>query len=299
VAMSPRSEPLLWIQLLGVGVLPLELLLLLLVLAGSDPGPVPALERLLCWGLGGLGSTLLLWHRPADVWSLLLLQTPLRARRPLQQSLSRLQQDLLPRLMLAPGGLAGLPLLWWLDDHAAMAAPFSPVAGSPRLVALLLASLLLALMVWQWQQLVQALWLLSRPAAAVVASRPMSLEDLEQQRLCLGLPLLLPEPLVLGPGPSPAAGGTPGGSPAAMPSVPGISGDDGPPEGDSEPAPTRTDATQDVATGMVPSAGLRTAPPRQELAPGPGTSTAAVPAAVDPEQTAEQQQGDDLDQQIL
>jgi hypothetical protein len=64
-------------------------------------------------------------------------------------------------------------------------------------VALLLAALLLAVMLWQWQQLVQSLWLLSRKAETVAGTPPLSLAELEQQRLCLGLPLLLPEPLKL------------------------------------------------------------------------------------------------------
>ena len=50
-----RREPLLWLQLLGLAVLPLETALLLLVLAGADPGPLPGLERLFTWALGALG----------------------------------------------------------------------------------------------------------------------------------------------------------------------------------------------------------------------------------------------------
>ncbi len=194
--MNPRSEPLLWLQLIAVGVLPLEALLLLLLLAGSDPGPVPALERLLCWGLGALLPALGLWRRPADVWSLLLLQTPLRARRPLQQRLSALQEAVALRLGLGSGSALLLALLWWSDDHAAIAGPFSPLAESPRLVGLLLAALLLALMLWQWQQLLQSLWLLSRSTGAIAAATPMTKRDLELRRLCLGLPLLLLSPLL-------------------------------------------------------------------------------------------------------
>lgn len=189
--MHARSEPLLWLQLIAVGVLPLEALLLLLLLAGSDPGPVPALERLLCWGLGGLLPALGLWRRPADVWSLLLLQTPLRARRPLQQRLSALQEVPALRLGLVAGSALLLALLWWSDDHAAIAGPFSPLAASPRLVALLLAALLLAVMLWQWQQLLQSLWLLSRSPGAIAAAAPLCTRELEARRLCLGLPLLL------------------------------------------------------------------------------------------------------------
>jgi hypothetical protein len=193
--VTPRSEPLLWLQLIGLGVLPLEALLLLLLLAGSDPGPLPALERLLCWALGVLAPALLLWRQPADVWSLLLVQTPLRVRRDLQQRLSRLQEALPLRLGLAAGVALALPLLWWIDDHAALAGAWSPLAATPRLGALLLASLLLALMLWQWQQLLQALWLLSRPPGQLAAATPMGQQELESGRLCLGLPLLLPAPL--------------------------------------------------------------------------------------------------------
>lgn len=212
--MPARSEPLLWVQLLGAGVFPMEGLLLLLLLAGSDPGPVPALERLLCWGLGALAPTLLLWRRPADVWSLLLLQTPLRARRPLQQRLSRLQDNLGLRLALAVAAVISLPLLWWLDEHAAVASSLSPLAGSPRLVVLLLSALLLALMLWQWQQLLQALWLLTRSPEVVAAARPMPQAELEEQRLCLGLPLLLLDPLQLVAAPAVAPRGS--AAPAAV-----------------------------------------------------------------------------------
>ena len=197
--MPARSEPLLWVQLIGAGVFPLEGLLLLLVLAGSDPGPVPGLERLLCWALGALAPSVLLWRRPADVWSLLVLQTPLRARRPLQQRLSRLQDNRGLRVGLAVAGASSLPLLWWLDEHAAVASSLSPLQDSPRLVGLLLAALLLALMLWQWQQLLQSLWLLTRSADTVAAAKPMPQAELEEQRLCLGLPLLLLDPLQLDP----------------------------------------------------------------------------------------------------
>jgi hypothetical protein len=193
--VTPRSEPLLWLQLIGLGVLPLEALLLLLLLAGSDPGPLPALERLFCWALGVLAPALLLWRQPADVWSLLLLQTPLRVRRDLQQRLSRLQEALPLRLGLAAGVALALPLLWWIDDHAALAGASSPLAAIPRLGALLLASLLLALMLWQWQQLLQALWLLNRSPEQLAAASPMNQRELETGRLCLGLPLLMPAPL--------------------------------------------------------------------------------------------------------
>jgi len=102
-----RREPLLWLQLLGLAALPLEAAALLLVLAGADPGPLPGLERLFCWALGAAGPAVLLWRLPPDLWSLLLLQVPLKGRRPDQLRLSALQGALPLRLLAA----AGAPLL--------------------------------------------------------------------------------------------------------------------------------------------------------------------------------------------
>ncbi|MEB3199747.1 MAG: low-complexity tail membrane protein [Synechococcaceae cyanobacterium] len=192
---APRTEPLLWCQLLGIGALPLEGLLLLLLLAGSDPGPWPWLERALVWSLGVLAPAVLLWNRPADVWSLLLLSTPQRGRRDLQRRLSALQGSLPLRLALLLGAAGLLPLLSWLDRWSVLASSLALLPDSPRLVALLLSVGVLAVMLWQWQQLLQAVWLLSRPARVIAATPPLSGESLAAGRLCLGLPLLLPDPL--------------------------------------------------------------------------------------------------------
>ncbi|MEB3270209.1 MAG: low-complexity tail membrane protein [Synechococcus sp.] len=304
-AMPPRSEPLLWIQLLGAGLLPLEALLLLLLLAGADPGPLPGLERLLCWGLGGLATTLLLWRRPADVWSLLLIQTPVRARRPLQQRLSRLQEQLLLRIGLALLAALSLPLLWWLDEHAAVAAPIAPLAGAPRLVVLILAAVLLAVMLWQGQQLLQALWLLSRSPEQISAARPLSQAELEEQRICLGLPLLLLNPLPLSAVPSPAGSTTPGRPPADVAAAAG----DGPAvaapapaRSPASPAPTngptndpptsRSQGDQTPAAEPSPRDPLIAAEPQSnhEPTPAPDPSPAAEPDANEPVATPDELQ---------
>ena len=188
---SARLEPLLWLQLLAFGVLPLELLLILLLLAGADPGPFPALERLFAWGLGCLAPAVLLWKRPPDVWSLLLLQAPLRGRREGQRRLSRLQTPQLLKVLALGWAAAGLPLLWVLDRWAALAGPQALLPTSPRLLDLLLAAGVLAVLVWQGHQVLQALWLLSRPPEAIAAAMPMDAGEMDSSRLSLGLPLLL------------------------------------------------------------------------------------------------------------
>ena len=159
--MKPRHEPLLWLQCLALGAIPLELLLIRLVLAGADPGPVPPVERLLVWAIAVLAPAAALWKRPADWGSLLLVRVPLKERDPEQQALSANQGNLLSRASVAVAAVGLLPLLWWLDDSAVLASEFSPVLGQSRLVTLLLSIPVLALIVWQVQQLSQALgWLL-------------------------------------------------------------------------------------------------------------------------------------------
>jgi hypothetical protein len=92
---------------------------------------------------------------------------------------------------LAFGTLLLLPMLWWIDNHAALANPYSPLSASPRLLALLLSAAVLAVMLWQWQQLLQSLWLLSRPSDAIPLLPAMTNETMAAERLSLGLPILL------------------------------------------------------------------------------------------------------------
>jgi len=192
-----RREPLLWLQLLGLAALPLEALLLILVLAGADPGPFPGFERVLAWALGSLAPAVLFWRLPPDLWSLLLVQVPLRGRRTEQLRLSALQSALPVRVIAAAGAALLLPLLWQLDAGAGLAWAWSPLSASPRLVVLLVSVPLLALMQWQWHQLIQTLWLLTRPEALVDQTLPLTQVQAAECRLNLGIPLLLLPPLTI------------------------------------------------------------------------------------------------------
>lgn len=293
--MTPRSEPLLWLQLIGLGALPLEALLLLLLLAGNDPGRLPALEHLFTWAIGALLPAVLLFRRPADPFSLLLVMTPVRARRELQRRLAALQEDLLPRIALGFGAVAALPLLIWCDQQAAQAAALAPLDGSPRLVALLLAALLLALMLWQWHQAIQSLWLLSRSAAALAAVSPLSTTEIEERRLCLGLPLLLPDPLQESPAAAPrsqpataAASPTPPSPPPAQRS-PEASTDPAPAPAETPESPVQAEAAeasaQAEAVGAVATADQSGTALEQAQTAAP-QEQALESAPLDQEQTA-------------
>ena len=189
--MKPRLEPLLWLQCLALGAIPLELLLIRLVLAGADPGPVPPVERLLVWAIGVLAPAAALWKRPADWGSLLLVRVPLKERDQEQQALSAKLGGLISRSSVAVAAIGSLPLLWWLDDSAVLASEFSPVLGQSRLVTLLISIPLLALMVWQVQQLSQALgWLLPSQNQPDQAASPQTSAATDQQHTSFGLQIL-------------------------------------------------------------------------------------------------------------
>ena len=188
--MQSRREPLLWLQCLAIGVIPLELLLIRLLLAGADPGPVPMVERLLIWGVGTVAPAIALWQRPADWGSLLLLRCPVASRSSDQLRLSASEGTWGSRSALVGCTALLLPLLWWLDESAGLIHEFSPLQDSSRLVSLLLTAPLLALLVWQVQQLVQALLLLIQVPQNDSTAEAWSVEQLRQQRTSLGLQIL-------------------------------------------------------------------------------------------------------------
>ncbi|CAK6694744.1 low-complexity tail membrane protein [Synechococcus sp. CBW1107] len=291
--MNPaRREPLLWLQLLGLAALPLEALLLLLVLAGADPGPFPGFERVLAWALGGLSPAALFWRLPPDLWSLLLVQVPMRGRRPEQLRLSALQGTLPLKLLAVAGAPLLLPMLWWADANAGLAWAWSPLSASPRLVVLLVSVPLLALMLWQWQQLIQAVWMLTRPASLVEQTLPLTQVDAGETRLNTGLPLLLLPPLTLEVPPTPQE------APAVEI------------EPEPSPEPIASDESSDInEVSNLPHADLddvavdqpEPAEPEQDAnddqggAPGSDTTVVDTGVAITPEQSAEEHKSSDLD----
>ena len=329
-----RREPLLWLQLLGLAALPLEVAALLVVLAGADPGPLPGLERIFAWALGALGPAVLFWKLPPDLWSLLLLQVPLRGRRPDQLRLSALQTALPLKLLAAAGAPLLLPLLWWTDRAAGLAWSVSPFTTTPRVLVLLVAAALLALMLWQWQQLLQALWMLSRPAPQVAQTLPLSSTDAAERRLNIGLPLLLLPPLAAPDAPIAARAPAPAPTPAVTPTEladPPVPDEREPelkehtadhhepaaaPEPPEAPETTAHASDQAAPAEAIPAtteAVQHAEPSEQAEADGttqgdsetdPASDSAAtgavdsIPVAIEPEQGAEQGESSNLDQQI-
>ncbi len=277
--------------------MPLEALLLLLVLAGADPGPLPGFERVLAWALGALAPAVLFWRLPPDLWSLLLLQVPLRGRRPEQLRLSALQTALPLKLLAASGAALLLPLVWLMDAKAGLAWAWSPLSASPRLVVLLVSLPLLALMQWHWHQLMQTLWLFTRPEAEVEQTLPLTQAQAADDRLNLGLPLLLLPPLEMAtpaPQPEPSTKAEPAPEPTPQPEPelqPAQEPTAEPVAVESEtPAEQTTPEPIDSATEAVPDE------PVEE--PDSGDLVVNAGVAVAPEETAEEHESPKLDSEV-
>ena len=110
-----------------------------------------------------------------------------------QQQLSASQGGLSSTVAFAIGAAGLLPVIWFLDDSAGLIHELSPVQGSSRLVTLMLCVPLLALIVWQLQQLVQAVILLSSEGSQPI--KPLDSEQLHEERTSFGLQLLRLAPL--------------------------------------------------------------------------------------------------------
>ena len=277
--MSPRNEPLLWLQLVAIGAIPLELQLLRLILAGSDLGPVPSVERLLCWGIAVVAPAILLWRRPADWGSLLLVRQPLKGRTSWQRKLSGFQDNLLLKLVGAAGAVLLLALFWWADRSSLLVADLSPFRSGQRLQSLLIATPLLAVIVWQWHQLVQSIWLLTRPSLSIDKSEAMSERQLEDSRCSLGLNLLRLETLDWH---------TPD---LQRPEV------DEPKEPAETPKTVETPNSSDHSTKQPSEDAAHAALEQEELNPT-AAGDSGLASAVKPEQAAEQNDSTDLDPEV-
>ena len=278
--MQSHREPLLWLQCLAIGVIPLELLQIRLLLAGADPGPVPIVERLLIWGVGVVAPAIALWKRPADWGSLLLLRLPLASRSSDQLRLSASESQWGSRSALVGCTVLLLPLLWWLDESAGLIHEFSPLQDSSRLVSLLLTAPLLALLVWQIQQLVQAVLLLVQAPQNDSAAEPWSLDQLRQERTSFGLqvlrfaPLTWPEPVEPTPSPTPE------------------------PTNETEPEPTNAPDQEPTSDLPEDTASIDLTTSDDDSAVASALIDIDITAAVEPEQIAEEEESTPLDPEV-
>jgi hypothetical protein len=281
--MTPRNEPLLWLQLVAIGAIPLELQLLRLILAGSDLGPVPSVERLLCWGIAVVAPAVLLWRRPVDWGSLLLVRQPLKKRTTWQRKISHCQDNLLLKLVGAAGAVLLLALFWWIDRSSLLIADLSPLRGTHRLQSLLIATPLLAIIFWQWHQLVQSIWLLSRPSMAIEAAVAMSDSQLEDSRFSLGLSLLRLETLDWD---------------TADVNTPTVDEPKEPQKSIEVPPPPEPSIEQDEEALSDSDSNPVNDNPNTEELNLPKAPDLSLSSAVEPEQTAEQNDSPDLDPKV-
>ncbi len=173
-----------------------------------------------------------------------------------------------------------LPLLWWLDESAGLIHEFSPLQDSSRLVSLLLTAPLLALLVWQIQQLVQAVLLLVQAPQNDSAAEPWSLDQLRQERTSFGLqvlrfaPLTWPEPVEPTPSPTPE------------------------PTNETEPEPTNAPDQEPTSDLPEDTASIDLTTSDDDSAVASALIDIDITAAVEPEQTAEEEESTPLDPEV-
>ena len=299
--MQPRREPLLWLQCLAIGVIPLELLLIRVLVAGADPGPVPLLERLLLWAVAVLAPAVALWRRPADWGSVLLLRIPTETRTKQQEQLSSHQGGLINKVVLVVITVGLLPLIWWLDESAGLVQELSPVQDRSRLVTLLLSTPLLALVVWQGQQLVQAILLLSGGARSDESTEPLDSQRLKNERSSFGLPLLR-IPLLNWPESSSNEETTPTPEPEPIPVTEAVNPENKAEEtdetsGEDPEAPASEEVTPEVMEEDLTEEGMTVLNDASLEEQASITSTAAI--AVEPEQSGKDQESTSLDAEVV
>jgi len=187
--LSTRQEPILWIQLIGIGVIPLEVLLIKLILAGATSGPIPSLERFLVVLIGIVLPTFLLFKRPADWGSLLLIKIPLKGRSTIQHQISSFQKKTIPQLTFIAGSLFLILIFWKIDQSALLFLEISPFKESSRLITLLFSFPILLLIVWQWHQICQSIWILTRSNEDLEKAKYLDNHQLAKGRINFGLDL--------------------------------------------------------------------------------------------------------------
>ncbi|MGB3695251.1 MAG: low-complexity tail membrane protein [Spirulinaceae cyanobacterium] len=138
---SFRSEPFLWIHLSGIAVLPLFLQVVWLGLAVGDPVLPFWLEFLPIAALGILPVLWMQWHRPFDIFSILILALRSEELTSEQLKILSLFKTTKHRLLAVMTAVFLFWLLWKIylvAPAVAMVAPFPP---QWRIAGLLLAAL--------------------------------------------------------------------------------------------------------------------------------------------------------------
>jgi len=186
--LSTRQEPILWIQLLGLGFIPLEFLLLKLVLAGAPVGPIPTIQRIIIMVIAIITPTIVLFKNPADWASFLFFKLPLKGRSVSQHQINNLQLHFfLPKICFLAGVIILISCFWFIDKSALLLADISPFHNFSRIINLFFAIPLLFLIVWQWHQLCFSIWLLTRSEDILKASEYLPTKQILANQLCLGL----------------------------------------------------------------------------------------------------------------
>lgn len=135
------SEPFLWIHLAGLAVLPLCLETLWLGLAVGTPVLPFPIELLLVAGLGITPILWMQWHRPFDIFSVLIFAVQPEELNDEQRKILSLFKTKRHRIFAVLTAVVMLILLWQIYRLAPMAATAALSLPQSHLLGLLIAAL--------------------------------------------------------------------------------------------------------------------------------------------------------------
>lgn len=184
---SFRSEPFLWIHLAGIAAFPLLLLMAWLGLAVGDPLPAYWLEILFLLVVAIAPIVWMQWHRPFDIFSLLIVALRPELLTPEQLKILSLFKRPKHRLITVLGTVLMILALWQLYRLAPIATPAAAFLPQWRPIGLLIASFALLAAHLFLQVPLSVLGVLLTSNEQWETTEPILLQNLNQSFTLLGV----------------------------------------------------------------------------------------------------------------
>ncbi|MGL5871102.1 MAG: low-complexity tail membrane protein [Xenococcaceae cyanobacterium] len=184
---SFRLEPFLWIHLAGIATVPLWLLLVWLGLAVGDPISAYWLEIGAIAAVGIVPVFWMQWHRPFDIFSLLLVSLRTEQLTDRQRQILSTFKTSKQRWLSAIAAVLMLLLLWQIYRLAPLAAIVTPLPPQWRILGLVIAALAFLASNLFLQVPLGVLGVLTTSEQQFAATTPYAIEKIPQNFTITGI----------------------------------------------------------------------------------------------------------------
>lgn len=184
---SFRSEPFLWIHLAGIAAFPILLQIAWLGLAVGDPLPGYWLEIVFLLVVAIAPIVLMQWHKPFDIFSLLVVALRPELLTPEQLKILSLFKRPKHRIITVFGTLMMVWLIWQLYHIAPIATPAAAFIPQWRILGLLIAGLAFLASHLFLQVPLSVLGVLLTPNEQWEKTEPMLVQNITESFTLLGV----------------------------------------------------------------------------------------------------------------